>query len=107
VRSHSPNPNVTMHRDITALKDRVNQFGVLCGKAVIISKRTQPLGRTIAMRRTTVLCMIVFAATLVMLSACAGTGVTPGDVVDNLLCRPTARIPCIKASATSRHGTGF
>jgi hypothetical protein len=24
VRGHSPNPNVTTHHDITALKDRVN-----------------------------------------------------------------------------------
>jgi hypothetical protein len=59
------------------------------------------------MRRITVLCMIVFAAMLATLSACAGTGVTAGDVVDNLLCRPTARIPCINAQSTSRHGTGF
>jgi len=54
------------------------------------------LGRTIAMRRITMLCMIVFAPMLATLSACSG-GVTPGDVVDNLLCRPTARIPCINA----------
>ena len=53
-------------------------------------------GRTIAMRRITMLCMIVFAPMLATLSACSG-GVTPGDVVDNLLCRPTARIPCINA----------
>jgi hypothetical protein len=34
---------------------------------------------------------------LATLSACSG-GVTPGDVVYNLLCRPTARIPCINAA---------
>jgi hypothetical protein len=58
------------------------------------------------MRRITVLCMIVFALMLATLSACAGTGVTPGDVLDNFLCRPTARIPCINATASSRHGIG-
>jgi hypothetical protein len=39
--------------------------------------RVNTARRTMAMRRITVLCMIVFAAMLAMLSACAGTGVTP------------------------------
>jgi hypothetical protein len=42
---------------------------------------------------------VVAVVMLTTLSACsnAGQGVTAGDVVDNLLCRPTARIPCINA----------
>jgi hypothetical protein len=57
------------------------------------------------MRRITVLCMIIFAPILATLSACAdaGRGITPGDVLDNMLCRPTARIPCINAPD---HGGG-
>ena len=39
---------------------------------------------------------VVAVVMLTTLSACSN-GVTAGDVVDNLLCRPTARIPCINA----------
>lgn len=44
----------------------------------------------------------IVAGLVLTLSACTGAS----DVVDNLLCRPTARIPCINAPDHAGNNAG-